>query len=307
MGVKSLADAHADVYEGTIRFEIRSPSAQKEGGVHDLHSYTRKLYAWFRLSPSTVFCRFDYQFIGFCTDRVWCLRDLCLCPVVCCLLEYALLRMRYDLFPFFLIISFVVDAHALSATCSPKFGYRFLRIVCVVRCVVVTVVMRFSRSCFEWDDMAENSCFVPALSSWSIKRRAVFNRAVARDYSFPCAASVALCLEAINYWNSLSTTPLIGLKHYECLGLSRHDGRLGKRPKNAAALVGLLVLYRLLRVNVFSFFFFFILHGKRTVVHATGWRRVKCLPYGSGTDCIIFFGRWDGGDKGGVGVSGRTQ
>lgn len=49
MGVKSLADAHAEVYEGTIRFEIRSPSAQKEGGVHDLHSYTRKLYAWLNL------------------------------------------------------------------------------------------------------------------------------------------------------------------------------------------------------------------------------------------------------------------
>lgn len=45
MGVKSLADAHAEVYEGAIRFEIRSPSAQKEGGVHDLHSYTRKLFA----------------------------------------------------------------------------------------------------------------------------------------------------------------------------------------------------------------------------------------------------------------------
>ncbi|CAN0278990.1 unnamed protein product [Ectocarpus sp. 6 AP-2014] len=45
MGVKSLADLHAEVYEGTIRFEIRSPSAQKEGGVHDLHSYSRKLYA----------------------------------------------------------------------------------------------------------------------------------------------------------------------------------------------------------------------------------------------------------------------
>lgn len=45
MGVKSLADAHAEVYEGAIKFEIRSPSAQKEGGVHDLHSYSRKLYA----------------------------------------------------------------------------------------------------------------------------------------------------------------------------------------------------------------------------------------------------------------------
>ena len=54
MGVKSLADAHAEVYEGTIRFEIRSPSAQKEGGVHDLHSYTRKLYAWPLRPTSTL-------------------------------------------------------------------------------------------------------------------------------------------------------------------------------------------------------------------------------------------------------------
>ncbi|CAN0436846.1 unnamed protein product [Discosporangium mesarthrocarpum] len=45
MGVKSLSDTHEEVYNGTIRFEIRSPSAQKEGGVHDLHSYSRKLFA----------------------------------------------------------------------------------------------------------------------------------------------------------------------------------------------------------------------------------------------------------------------
>jgi IMP dehydrogenase len=45
LGVSSLHTAHEQVYSGKIRFEIRSASAQKEGGVHDLHSYTRKLYA----------------------------------------------------------------------------------------------------------------------------------------------------------------------------------------------------------------------------------------------------------------------
>ena len=45
LGVRSLTAAHAAVYSGEVRFEIRSASAQKEGGVHDLHSYTRKLYA----------------------------------------------------------------------------------------------------------------------------------------------------------------------------------------------------------------------------------------------------------------------
>eukprot|EP00611_Tribonema_gayanum_P015004 TRINITY_DN2660_c0_g1_i2.p1 TRINITY_DN2660_c0_g1~~TRINITY_DN2660_c0_g1_i2.p1 ORF type:complete len:520 (-),score=217.49 TRINITY_DN2660_c0_g1_i2:155-1714(-) len=45
LGVSSLNAAHEQVYTGTVRFEIRSASAQKEGGVHDLHSYTRKLFA----------------------------------------------------------------------------------------------------------------------------------------------------------------------------------------------------------------------------------------------------------------------
>ncbi|CAM9900398.1 unnamed protein product [Phaeothamnion confervicola] len=45
MGVPSLAQTHEGLYSGGIRFEIRSASAQKEGGVHDLHSYSRKLYA----------------------------------------------------------------------------------------------------------------------------------------------------------------------------------------------------------------------------------------------------------------------
>merc|ERR1739840_68533 len=35
-GIKSLADAKESIYNGKIRFEIRSPAAQKEGGVHGL-------------------------------------------------------------------------------------------------------------------------------------------------------------------------------------------------------------------------------------------------------------------------------
>jgi hypothetical protein len=31
----------ANLYGGKLRFELRSPSAQAEGAVHDLHSYTR--------------------------------------------------------------------------------------------------------------------------------------------------------------------------------------------------------------------------------------------------------------------------
>eukprot|EP00559_Dactyliosolen_fragilissimus_P006497 CAMPEP_0184860146 /NCGR_PEP_ID=MMETSP0580-20130426/5096_1 /TAXON_ID=1118495 /ORGANISM="Dactyliosolen fragilissimus" /LENGTH=541 /DNA_ID=CAMNT_0027357159 /DNA_START=372 /DNA_END=1997 /DNA_ORIENTATION=+ len=43
-GVKSLEDAWSGLYNGTVRFEIRSPAAQKEGGVHGLHSYQKRLY-----------------------------------------------------------------------------------------------------------------------------------------------------------------------------------------------------------------------------------------------------------------------
>lgn len=43
-GVKSLEEAKESLYNGKIRFEIRSPAAQKEGGVHGLHSYQKRLY-----------------------------------------------------------------------------------------------------------------------------------------------------------------------------------------------------------------------------------------------------------------------
>lgn len=40
-GVKSVEALHTGLEDGTLRFELRSPSAQREGGVHDLYSYTQ--------------------------------------------------------------------------------------------------------------------------------------------------------------------------------------------------------------------------------------------------------------------------
>jgi IMP dehydrogenase len=42
MGQCSLEKLHVSLYDGTLRFELRTASAQAEGGIHDLHSYTRK-------------------------------------------------------------------------------------------------------------------------------------------------------------------------------------------------------------------------------------------------------------------------
>lgn len=43
-GVKSLEETREKLYSDKLRFEIRSPAAQKEGGVHGLHSYQKRLY-----------------------------------------------------------------------------------------------------------------------------------------------------------------------------------------------------------------------------------------------------------------------
>ena len=45
MGTKSLITLHEELYSGGLRFELRSPSAQREGGIHDLHSFSQRLYA----------------------------------------------------------------------------------------------------------------------------------------------------------------------------------------------------------------------------------------------------------------------
>jgi IMP dehydrogenase len=45
MGVCSLDDLWTRLYDERLRFELRSPSAQREGGVHDLHSFQRTLFS----------------------------------------------------------------------------------------------------------------------------------------------------------------------------------------------------------------------------------------------------------------------
>jgi IMP dehydrogenase len=45
LGTKSLTVVWERLFDGQLRFELRSPSAQREGGIHDLHSYSQILYA----------------------------------------------------------------------------------------------------------------------------------------------------------------------------------------------------------------------------------------------------------------------
>merc|ERR1712190_191313 len=45
MGAKSVEELKHKLYAGELRFELRSPAAQREGGVHGLHSFERKLFA----------------------------------------------------------------------------------------------------------------------------------------------------------------------------------------------------------------------------------------------------------------------
>merc|ERR1712168_441 len=44
VGVQSLVDLHENMYNDLVRFEKRSTSSMKEGGVHSLESYVKKLY-----------------------------------------------------------------------------------------------------------------------------------------------------------------------------------------------------------------------------------------------------------------------
>ena len=43
-GCPSVQAAQERLYANTLRFEIRSPAAQREGNVHGLHSYSKRLY-----------------------------------------------------------------------------------------------------------------------------------------------------------------------------------------------------------------------------------------------------------------------
>ena len=44
-GQQSVAALQDAVRAGVVRFELRTASAQVEGGVHGLHSYTKRLFA----------------------------------------------------------------------------------------------------------------------------------------------------------------------------------------------------------------------------------------------------------------------
>lgn len=45
LGTRSISQLHEELYAGKLRFERRSLCAQKEGGIHDLFSFTKQLYA----------------------------------------------------------------------------------------------------------------------------------------------------------------------------------------------------------------------------------------------------------------------
>merc|ERR1719235_2418097 len=45
MGARSVAGLQEMLYSGRLRLEIRSAAAQREGGVHGLHSFERKLFS----------------------------------------------------------------------------------------------------------------------------------------------------------------------------------------------------------------------------------------------------------------------
>ena len=45
MGVRSVGDLPELLEQGELRFELRSAAAQREGGVHGLHSYENKLFS----------------------------------------------------------------------------------------------------------------------------------------------------------------------------------------------------------------------------------------------------------------------
>ncbi|KAG7381423.1 Inosine-5'-monophosphate dehydrogenase 1 [Phytophthora pseudosyringae] len=45
LGMRSIPQLHTALYQSELRFERRTISAQKEGGVHDLFTYSKQLYA----------------------------------------------------------------------------------------------------------------------------------------------------------------------------------------------------------------------------------------------------------------------
>ena len=44
LGVTSMDSLQETLYSNNLRFEIRSPAAQREGGVHSLHTFEKRLF-----------------------------------------------------------------------------------------------------------------------------------------------------------------------------------------------------------------------------------------------------------------------
>merc|ERR1712193_449232 len=55
IGAKSVEGLQEQLRCGQLRFELRSAAAQREGGVHGLHSFERKLF--FHLKRSCLYTR----------------------------------------------------------------------------------------------------------------------------------------------------------------------------------------------------------------------------------------------------------
>ncbi len=55
LGYRTINELHEGLYNGTLSFEARSPSAQIEGTVHDLHSYTSPEVRVLELPRSSLF------------------------------------------------------------------------------------------------------------------------------------------------------------------------------------------------------------------------------------------------------------
>jgi len=44
LGVKSIGELHEGLYDGSVRFELRTHAAQREGSVHSLYTYEKRLF-----------------------------------------------------------------------------------------------------------------------------------------------------------------------------------------------------------------------------------------------------------------------
>lgn len=45
MGTRSIAEMQTRAFSSELRFELRTASAQVEGGVHGLHSFEKRLFS----------------------------------------------------------------------------------------------------------------------------------------------------------------------------------------------------------------------------------------------------------------------